>query len=64
MKRRGTITSKLIGYPVVSIIIILFSVALVVNTVIIQPKQSAIGAVLVLSGVPLYYYFKKREMKK
>ncbi|MDP9229409.1 MAG: amino acid permease [Bacteroidota bacterium] len=61
MKRKGVITAKVIGYPVIPIIIILFSVILIINTVMVQPKQSAIGAVLVLSGVPLYFYFNKKK---
>jgi basic amino acid/polyamine antiporter, APA family len=61
MKRKGIIKTKVIGYPVIPIIIILFSAALVVNTIIVQPAQSAMGLLLVLSGVPLYYYFKKQN---
>jgi basic amino acid/polyamine antiporter, APA family len=60
MKRKGIITAKVIGYPFTPIIIILFSAALVVNTIVVQPRESAIGLVLVLSGVPFYYYFKKK----
>lgn len=64
MKRKGEITAKVIGYPLVPVIVILFSLALVVNTIVIQPKQSAAGALLVLSGVPLYFYFKSRSGNK
>jgi len=32
---------------------------LVVNTLIIEPKSSLLGLLLVFSGVPFYYYFKK-----
>jgi APA family basic amino acid/polyamine antiporter len=58
MKRNGLIRSKITGYPLTSLIIILFSIALIVNTVMVQTKQSVIGLVLLLSGVPFYYYFK------
>lgn len=60
LKRNGQIQSKVPGYPVVPVIVILFSLALIVNTVIVQPKQSLIGLLLVLSGVPFYYYFKRK----
>ncbi len=60
MKRKGQIKSTVIGYPVIPVIIIIFSLALIVNTVIVQPEQSLMGLLLVLSGVPFYYYFKKR----
>ena len=59
MKRKGLIKVKVIGYPVIPVIIILFSTALIINTVMVQPKQSLIGLGLVLSGVPFYYYFKR-----
>ncbi|MFI5188535.1 MAG: APC family permease, partial [Chitinophagales bacterium] len=61
MKRKKLITTKVIGYPVTSVIIILFSLALIINTVIVQTKQSVIGLFLVLSGVPVYYYFKNKQ---
>jgi basic amino acid/polyamine antiporter, APA family len=64
MKRNGQIKSKVPGYPVIPIIVILFSLVLILNTVIVQPQQSLIGLVLVLSGVPFYYYFKKRYPDK
>jgi APA family basic amino acid/polyamine antiporter len=61
MKRKGVIKVKVIGYPVIPVIIILFSIALIVNTVMVQPKQSLIGLGLVLTSVPFYYYFKRRQ---
>jgi len=64
MKRKGIITAKVIGYPVIPIIILLFSLVLVVNTAIVQPQQSALGLLLVLSGIPFYYYFKSLRNKK
>jgi basic amino acid/polyamine antiporter, APA family len=60
LKRKGQIKSTVIGYPVIPVIIILFSLALIVNTIIVQPKQSLVGLLLVLSGVPFYYYFKRK----
>jgi len=62
MTRKGLITNKVIGYPAVPWIIILFSAMLVVNTLIIEPKSSLLGILLVLSGVPFYYYFKKKML--
>jgi basic amino acid/polyamine antiporter, APA family len=40
-------------------VIILFCAALMTNTIIIQPRQSLIGLLLILSGVPFYLYFKR-----
>ncbi len=60
MKRKGVITTKVIGYPWIPVLIALFSLVLVVNTAWVQPVQSLIGLLLVASGVPFYFYFKRR----
>jgi APA family basic amino acid/polyamine antiporter len=64
MKRNKMITAKVIGYPVTPILFILFSLALIINTLITEPKQSLIGILLVLSGIPFYWYFKKGMASK
>ncbi|MEN0056626.1 MAG: amino acid permease [Mucilaginibacter sp.] len=61
MKLNGRITAKVIGYPVIPVIIILFCVALVINTLITQTEASLIGLVLILSGAPFYWYFKNNR---
>jgi APA family basic amino acid/polyamine antiporter len=57
----GKIQVKVIGYPVVPMVLLLFSIALTFNTIWVQPQQSLVGIILVLSGVPFYYYFKKKK---
>lgn len=52
---------KVWGYPVVPAIVILFCAALVFNTVFSRPREAAIGVVLMLTGVPMYFWFKKRN---
>ncbi|HMH31828.1 MAG TPA: amino acid permease [Puia sp.] len=64
MKRRGMVTAKVTAYPFAPIIIILFSLTLVINTLVVQTKQSLIGIALVLSGVPFYFYFKKKSVNR
>ncbi len=59
MKREGKMTVKVTGYPFIQIIILLFSATLLINTIVSQPGQTLIGAGLMLSGVPFYYYFRK-----
>ena len=61
MKKAGKITVKITGYPFVQIIIILFSLTLLINTIVSQPKQTLTGVLLMLSGLPFYYYFRKRN---
>lgn len=61
MKKKGIIKEKIIGYPFIPVLMMLFSAALVLNTIIRQPKESLIGICLVLSGVFFYYYFKNKS---
>lgn len=52
---------KVWGYPIVPAIVILFCVALFVNTIITRPREAAIGMALMLTGVPLWYFFTRRK---
>ena len=61
MKIQKKITKRVIGYPVVPIIIILFCVVLVVNTLIVQARATLFGLLLMFSGVPFYFWFRKRK---
>jgi len=63
MKRNGKITVAVTGYPFVQIVIILFSLTLLVNTVVTQPRQTLTGLALMMSGVPFYYYFRKTNAR-
>ena len=47
------------GYPVTPIVFIAFAVWLVCNTIVQTPKDSAIGAGLILLGLPGYYYWRR-----
>jgi len=61
MKMQKKITKKVIGYPVVPILIIVFCFVLVINTLIVQARATLFGLLLMLSGVPFYYWFKRRK---
>jgi basic amino acid/polyamine antiporter, APA family len=52
---------KVWGYPVVPAIVILFSAALFINTIFVKPVEAAIGMGLMLTGVPMYFYFKRKQ---
>ena len=52
---------KVWGYPVVPAIVILFCAGLLINTFITRPREAAIGTVLILTGVPMYFLFRKRN---
>jgi APA family basic amino acid/polyamine antiporter len=49
------------GYPVTPIVFIGFATWLVANTVLEAPRDAAIGAALVLSGVPAYAWFARKR---
>lgn len=63
MKRKGLVDAKRIGYPYVPIVYIIFSLFLMVNTFIDQPRQTLFGVLLILSGVPFYFFFKYSNRK-
>jgi len=45
------------GYPLTPVIFILFAMYLVGNTIVESPQDAAVGAGLLLLGVPFYWYF-------
>jgi len=49
------------GYPVTPILFILFAVGLVGVTIAEAPREAAVGAGLVLAGVPVYWWFTRRR---
>ncbi len=50
---------KALGYPVLPAIFIILGVLLLINTVITSPKSTAIGLTFILTGIPVFYFFKK-----
>lgn len=52
---------KVWGYPVVPAIVVLFCLGLFINTITTQPREAGIGLVLMLTGIPMYYLFLKRN---
>jgi len=54
---------KVWGYPVVPAIFILFCIGLFFNTIITRPREAAIGMILILSGIPVYFYLKRKYSK-
>jgi APA family basic amino acid/polyamine antiporter len=52
---------RVLGYPVVPILFVLVAVALLYSTLQESPRESGIGLVLILIGLPFYFYWKKRR---
>ena len=54
---------KVWGYPVVPAVMVLFCVALFLNTILVRPREAAIGTLLMLTGIPMYWWFSRRKKK-
>jgi len=54
---------KVWGYPVVPAIFVLFCVGLFFNTIVTRPREAAIGLILIFSGIPVYYFLKRKYLK-
>ena len=54
---------KVWGYPVVPAVFILFCIGLFFNTVITRPREAAIGLILIFSGIPVYFFLKRKYSK-
>jgi len=48
------------GYPVVPVIFILVAIWLLYRTVMDAPQQAVTGLVIILLGLPVYYYFNRK----
>jgi APA family basic amino acid/polyamine antiporter len=48
------------GYPVVPIISVLVAGLLIVDLGFLAPATSGIGILIVLTGVPVYFFWRKR----
>lgn len=52
------------GYPIVPAIFILLSFVIVLNQIISDPRESIFGIFLVMAGLPVYYFWTKRNTKR
>ncbi len=50
---------KVIGYPVVPILFLLFCVTICVMTLINQPYEALMGMALIASGLPVYWWLRR-----
>lgn len=55
---------KVWGYPVIPAVYIIFCIFLFFNTIFTRPREAAIGLTLILLGIPVYFYLKKRYPEK
>jgi len=52
---------RTLGYPVVPAIFVLVSAWLVINTLIEKRIESVTGLILILAGLPLFFWFRSRS---
>jgi APA family basic amino acid/polyamine antiporter len=52
---------KMWGYPVLPALFILFCIGLIVNTLITQPREALFGLFLMLTGVPFWWWFNRKN---
>jgi len=55
---------KVWGYPVIPAIFILFCIGLFFNTITTRPREAIMGVILILSGIPVYFFINKRYRKR
>ena len=53
---------KTVGYPVVPVLFLIGAAALELSTLRDRPVQSLAGIVLILLGLPFYFYWKARRV--
>ena len=61
MKRKKVIKEKIPGYPIAPVLFIVTIGIFLIGILINFPRQSLAGTALLLTGVPFYYYFRKKN---
>ena len=51
---------KTLGYPLIPLVFVLVAVWLIFNTLFSRPVESVVGLGLIVVGLPLYFFFKRR----
>jgi APA family basic amino acid/polyamine antiporter len=51
---------RVIGYPIVPILFVLVAIVLLGSTFVESPRESLLGLVLIIAGIPFYFYWKRR----
>jgi APA family basic amino acid/polyamine antiporter len=53
---------RTLGYPLVPLLFVFGALCVVVSTLIHSPRESIMGLVLIFSGVPFYFHWKRRTI--
>jgi APA family basic amino acid/polyamine antiporter len=60
----GTHTYRAPFYPFLPAILVAGALALVVTSVMERPSESLFGALTVLSGIPVYYFWRRASLRR
>jgi APA family basic amino acid/polyamine antiporter len=52
---------RALGYPVVPMIFLLVTAALLINTFVAAPRQALLGVAVLAAGLPFYWYWSRRS---
>ena len=61
LRLKGKSTLKLPGYPVVQVVFILSGIVMLTLAFFERPWESSIAILTVLSGIPVFYWFKSKK---
>ncbi len=53
---------KTFGYPIIPIVFVLVACWLIINTLFTKPVESIVGIVLILLGLPIYFYYHRKNV--
>ena len=51
------------GYPIVPAIFVIFALLFLINSIVSDTQDAAMGSILILSGLPIYFYWKFHNRK-
>lgn len=60
LRRSGKLPYRMPGYPVVPVFYVLVSVAILILGFSVRPVESSIAILTLLTGIPVFFIFKKR----
>ena len=52
---------RVFGYPLVPVLFVFVALALLYSTLRSSPRESGIGLVLIVAGLPFYFYWKRQQ---
>jgi Amino acid transporters len=55
---------RTVGYPFVPVLFVLTAVGLLVSTLMKSPRESILGLFFIFAGIPFYFHWKRRDLKK